>query len=257
MLLPSLVLLVALAQAQPTPATPANRPPAATDPATFTARTLSDAEATQALADFKAVPAKASLADRLAAIEALVRGSHANLVPVLDRTVRRDGAMVVRKKAAEALGWQPAKKAYPVVVALLESTEVCNDSELVAPLVTALARVGYASKDWQRLETLFRAGYGPERTGLQRAIIQLAATQKEKLAVPVLLENLDEPLPVDVHGASNPPAEYWEARWKAWRAWRDDVRNALMQITGQKFASAEEAQAWLRINGAKLGIKKF
>lgn len=257
MVLASLLLAATLGQAPPAPPAKDTPPAASVEPAAFTAVRFSDAEAAKAIADFKALPKKAALADRVAAVQALARGTHDTLVPVLDKIVRRDGSVVVRKTAAEALAWQPQKKAYAAVVALLDSKEVAECTELIEPLVTALARVGYSDKDWPRLDAFFRAGYGPERTGLQRAIIQLAAQHKEKLAIPVLLENLDEPKPTDIHGASNPPAEYWEARWKAWRVWRDDLKTAVQQITGQKFASAEEARAWLRVNGAKLGIKKY
>ncbi|MEZ5966675.1 MAG: hypothetical protein R3F56_22750 [Planctomycetota bacterium] len=253
--LASLLLAAAFAQAESTETS--QDKPAKAEPAAFVAVTYSDADARKALADFKTVSAKAPLVERMAAIDALVRGSHDDLVPALDKVVRRDASVAVRKRAAEALAWQPPKKAYPVVTALLASREVEQSIELVEPLVAALAKVGYASKDWPRLETYFRAGYGPDRTGLQRAIIALAAEHKEKLAVPVLLENFDEPKPADIHGASNPPAEYWEARWKAWRAWREEARAAVQAITGQKFGSADEARAWLKVNGAKLGIKKY
>lgn len=246
------LLLAAAVQADPPPTGPAQTEPASVPTVVFT-----DAEARKAIAEFKAVPAKAPLADRVAAVDALVRGRHEDLVPILDKVVRRDPSMAVRRKAAEALAWQPAKRAYPVVTALLASTEVTSSVELIGPLVATLARVGYRAQDWARLETFFRAGYGQDRTALQREIILLAAEHKEKQAVAVLLENFDEPIPEDIHGAANPPAEYWEARWKAWRVWRDDVRTALMAITGQKFGSAEEARAWLKANGAKLGIKKY
>jgi hypothetical protein len=257
MLLASLLVAAAVAQAESRPADARGSEPAATAAVGFPAVTFSDEDAKKALAEFKGVSGKAPLVERMAALDSLVRGSHASLVAVLDKLVRRDSAMAVRKKAAEALAWQPHKQAYPAVCRLLDSSEVTDNVELLAPLVTALAHVGYKSKDWKPLESLFRAGYAPERTGMQRAIIQLAGQHKETQAVALLLENLDEPIPVDVHGASNPPAEYWEARWKAWRSWREDVRTTLQKITGQKFGSAEEARAWLKVNGAKLKITSF
>lgn len=257
MVFATLLLAAAIAQAESPPASPAKPERVTAEPALFVAVTFTDAEATKAIAAFKAVSLKASLADRLAATETLVRGAHANLVPILEKVVRRDTSMAVRKKAAEALAWQPAKKAYPTIVALLDNRDVTESIELIAPLIAGLARVGYRDRDWPRLETLFRAGYDQDRTNLQRAIIVLAAEHKEKQAMPLLLENFDEPIPTDVHGASNPPAEYWEARWKAWRTWRDDVKAAVQEITGQKFASTDEAKAWLRVNGEKLGIRKY
>lgn len=248
-------LLLSLAGLQPPAVPQPGVSPPASVPTAVTASTFDDNQARAALAEWKKLPAKATLAERLGAVEALTRGAHETLVPVLDKLVRSDPSLAVRKKAAEALGQQPAKKAYPAVTKLLDDAAVTKTTELVEPLVRALGELGYTDKDWPRLETLFRAGYGQDRVGLQRAIIALADKHKEKAAVPVLLENLDEPIPSDEHGADNPPAEYWEARWKAWAVWRDEIRAALLSITGQKFGSAAEARAWLKMNGKKLGIK--
>ncbi len=71
----------------------------------------------------------------------------------------------------------------------------------------------------------------------------------------MLLNHIDEPAPVDVDAASNPPASYWEKRWKAWRLWRDDVKEALYALTGQRFSSGKEARTWIRVNGARQGLK--
>ena len=253
----SLLLAVVLAQGEPVPATDQKSAPPPAEPPVVVGKPLTDIEASQAVGEWKRVPAKAPLADRVAALEALVVGTHEALVPALDKIVRADGAMVVRKKAAEALAWQPQDKAYGAVTRLLDDGNIGRATELLEPLVKALARVGYQAKNWRRIETIFRAGYATNRIGLQRAIIQLVGQHKEKQALAMLLENYDEPVPTDPHGASNPPVEYWEARWKAWKTWREDVKTAVQSITGQKFASAEEARVWLRANGAKIGVKGF
>ena len=256
-MLSSLLLVAVLAQGEPPPgteqkpATPAKEAPA------VEAKVFTDLEAAQAIAAWKRVPAKASLADRVAALDGLVCGKHASLVPVLDKIVRSQDPIVVRKKAAQALAWQPDKKTYETVTDLLNDANIGRMPELLEPLIKALARVGYQSKNWARLDAIFRAGFAANRISLQRAIIQLAGEHKEKQALAVLLDNFDEPTPKDPTGASNPPVEYWEARWKAWKTWREDVKAAVQRITGQKFASSEEARAWLRANGAKLGVKGF
>jgi HEAT repeat protein len=248
-------LLLTLALLQQPPAAEPKPAAAPGEPAAIAVVKFDDSQARQALADFKKLPPKASLVDRVAAVEALARGTHETLIPIFDKLVRSDPSLAVRKKAAEALGWQPEKKAYVVVTKLLDDAAVTKTAELIEPLIRALAGLGYTAKDWKRLETFFRAGYGQDRIGLQRAIIALADKHKEKQAIAVLLDNLDEPLPKDEHGADNPPAEYWEARWKAWQVWRDELRAALQTITGQKFASEEEARAWLKVNASKLGVK--
>ncbi|HLU39190.1 MAG TPA: hypothetical protein VK081_07380 [Planctomycetota bacterium] len=254
----AVLLLASLAYAQQAenapPAAPKSAPPAAPAPPP---PAYTDRDAADAIARWKKVPAKAPLGERMAAIEELVRGTHASLVPVLDKVVRKDAAMSVRKKAAEALPWQPGKKTYAVVMALLGDEEIGKTPELAEPLVQGLRQIGYQPKDWDKLEKLFRAGYDARRIALQRAIVVLAGEQKEKEALALLLENFDEPMAADKHAADNPPQEYWEARWKAWKAWREEVKTAVQQITGQKFGTADEARAWLRTNAAKLGVKRF
>ncbi len=233
------------------------KPPVEAPPAAPAVKALTDAEARAAITAFNKIPDKAPLADRLAGIEALIAGSHETLVPVLEKTVRADSSLVVRKKAAEALGDQPEKKAYPSVVKLLAQSSVGDMPELAEPLVRSLTRVGYRDRDWERLEGLFRAGYETERVPVQRAVLALVREHKEKQAIHLLLDNLDEPLPTNVDHADNPPAEYWERRWKAWKVWRDDCKAALQAVTGQKFGTADEARAWLKRAGAKNGFKGF
>jgi hypothetical protein len=86
---------------------------------------------------------------------------------------------------------------------------------------------------------------------LQEAILGLAAQHKEKQSIELLLDNIDEPVPQNVDAANNPPASYWEARWKAWKAWREKVKDALFALTGQRFGSAAEARVWLAKNPLK------
>ena len=72
---------------------------------------------------------------------------------------------------------------------------------------------------------------------------------KEKQAWKLVVEHIDEPYPEEIDPLSNPPAEYWERRWKAWRIWRSDAKEALFAITGQRFSSKKEAKVWIRANG--------
>jgi hypothetical protein len=86
---------------------------------------------------------------------------------------------------------------------------------------------------------------------VQEAILELVIAHKETQALPMLLRNTDEPAPANVEAADNPPAEYWEARWKSWAVWKGKVKDALFELTGQRFTTAAEAQAWLKKNPLK------
>src|SRR5206468_3069566 len=81
-----------------------------------------------------------------------------------------------------------------------------------------------------------------------KSIVVRITLHKEKQAVDLLLKNIDEPQPTNVVELANPPAAYWEARWKAWKAWRARVKDALFALTGQRFSTASEARAWLQKN---------
>ena len=78
-----------------------------------------------------------------------------------------------------------------------------------------------------------------------------------------LCNELSAPEPANVNSASNPPAGYWEERWKVWNAIRGDVAWALKEITGQAFRPAEgehagdtkKALEYIKEHKKELGLK--
>lgn len=192
------------------------------------------------------------LARRLQALEALARGRHHLLIRPLAKLVVSDPAVTMRRRAARALAVQPPAKARAVLVRLLEHEKVLETPAVLAEVVRALSSTGYVPRDWPGLERLFERDFAAAYVPVQKALLELIAAHREAGAWKLLLRHLDEPRPVDVHSPANPPASYWEKRWKAWRAWRGMVREALYAITGQRFSSAAEARAWAEDNPAKL-----
>ena len=67
-------------------------------------------------------------------------------------------------------------------------------------------------------------------------------------AVPALIELIREPIPVNKDDAANPPASYWEARYKLWHASEGWARWALKEITGKEYRTHREWAAWLKKN---------
>ena len=216
---------------------------------------LSDREARTVVATFKksARDKEARLAQRVKAVQALGKGRHKLLVKPLATAARKDPSMTVRKTAAQLLGHQPEKEARRALLKLIEGKD--RPPEVLAPLITSLSSAGYQSRDWKKLEDLFALDFNEKYTAVQQAILKLVTAHKEKKAWKLLIEHIDEPAPVEIEPLSNPPAEYWERRWKAWRVWRSDAKEALFVITGQRFSSKQEAKAWIRENGAKVGLK--
>ena len=213
---------------------------------------LSDRDARTAVRDFKrAIKGKRSMAERMKAVDALAIGANKAMVAPLSTVIAGDKSVLVRKRAAEVLSLQPAKQAQPAILRLLDGKKGKPAPPVMASLVEGLSRLGYRPKDWKMIEKMFVLDYAAERGLLLEAILDLVIAHKETKAIGMLLDNLDEPAPEDVDSPSNPPASYWEARWKAWRVWRPRVKEALFVVTGQKFSTAQEARNWLRKNPIK------
>jgi len=235
--------------------TPAGQPaPTATPPAAQAAplRPISDKDA-KTLVDAFARSGKQqlSLADKVRAVEELAKGANKLLVRPLAQVVLFEKSVVVRKRAAELLALQPATDANPAILQLLKNADVIKVPAVAAELLRGLQHTGYQSKQWKDIEPLFEQDYAQEHVPLQESILDLVTVQKEKQAIELLLRNLDEPIPKNVDVLENPPASYWEARWKAWTAWRSKVKDALFTLTGQRFSTAAEAREWLAKNSHK------
>ena len=195
-----------------------------------------------------------SLAQRVQQVEALATMQHKLLVKPLADLVRNDKALTVRKAAARGLAKQLPGDAHPTLVALLKEDPIKDAPEVAAVVVEGLAGPAYTGADWEAIEPMFERDFTPVRIPLQQAILKIAKEHKEKLALKLLLKHLDPPIPEDVDTGSNPPADYWEKRWKAWKVWKGDVSDAVFAITSQRFATSKEAKAWLKVNGKRLGL---
>lgn len=229
------------------PAVPVSAAPKAPEPVPA----IDDRAAKAVLDEFtKVMKTATSMAERGRAVDALGKGANKQLVKPLAALVETEKSVIVRKRAAELLGLQPAADANPALRKLLKSPKVTSPAVQQA-IVKALMFCGYQSAQWADLADLFEKDYAAECVPLQETLLHLIDLHKEKQAIPLLLRNLDEPAPTDVHAGNNPPAAYWEARWKAWKAWREQVKAVLFTLTGQRFSSAKEAKEWLDKNPGK------
>jgi len=95
------------------------------------------------------------------------------------------------------------------------------------------------------VETRMTASYAPD---LVKAAVHYLGQMKTKSAVPQLVEMIREPYPENPNDGNNPPASYWEARYKIWLASEGWVRWALKEITGQEYRTHREWAAWLDAN---------
>ena len=218
---------------------------------------VEDGQARDIVRDFKKAfdPRRGDLRSQLEAVETLAKGKNDKFLRPLTDAILESRHATVRNRAAEILAVQPPKPTVRLTLKLLANDKVKKHRTVVARLVRTLSANGYESRHWELLEDLFGKDYEASNVPVQIAILDLATEHKEVEAIDTLLANLDEPIPANPNSPSNPPAEYWEARWKAWQKWRENVKQALLAITGQRFSTAEEAKTWLRKNGRKIGYK--
>jgi hypothetical protein len=243
-------LLASLLCWQTPEATPAKPDtPAVAVAAPAVVETWDDKTAKAALAEFAAATkGTPSMAQKNQALEKLATGSHPQLLKPLVDIVEKDKSVVLRKRAAQLLANQPPKEANTTIRKLLKNTRIASYPQINAELIRGLARCGYDGKQWKEIADLFEQDYNPECVPLHEALLDLIIAHKERQAIPLLLRNIDEPASKDPDAADNPPQEYWEARWKSWSAWKGKVKDALFAITGQRFSTAAEAEAWLKNN---------
>lgn len=231
------------------PAPPAPAPDTAPPAAKPAVVALDDRTAKEAVKDLElALKDTASLADKNRALDKIADRSHERLLKPLATLIEKEKSVLLRKRAAVLLRNHPPALANPAIRKLLANPRVQGHPGVAAELVRSLAACGYTAKQWSEIQGLFEVDYHAERVPLHEALLDLITQHKEKQAVDLLLRNLDEPVPENEHDASNPPAEYWEARWKAWAIWKGKVQEALFAITGQRFSTAAEARAWLAKN---------
>lgn len=246
------LLLSVLVWQEPKPVAPPRATPAVAEVKRPPVVEWDDKTAKQALDELqKALKGTPNLAQRTAALVPLATGSNAQLVRPLARIVETDKAIVVQQQAVDLIGNQPAGVANPALRRLLDNKRVADQPAVLAAIVRALARCGYDKTQWRDVADLFERSYDEAFVPLHEAVLALVIEHKETQAVALLVRNLDEPVPKDVDAAHNPPAAYWKARWGAWAVWRDKVKDALFAITGQRFSTAAEAQAWLDKNPLK------
>ncbi len=189
-------------------------------------------------------------------VQALVQKAHPSFVAPLLKLAEKDQSKLVRAAAVEALGKLDFPQARKALLRILGGKSLVKDPLVLLAALDALDRLGYRPVFFRPLLGLFERTWDMLSPGVpQQKIIRLFSKGKEKRAFRFLVDHLDEPRPKDVNAPSNPPASWWEKRWKAWHFWRGDVKGALKEITGVEFSRAEFYKKWARRMGRKKGIK--
>ena len=89
------------------------------------------------------------------------------------------------------------------------------------------------AKQYDEVERIWKMA--PNAAAMNAVTGYFTAVRTDKRPCKLLATWLDEPRAASVHDASNPPAGWWESRWKLWQATKGGAAAALKAITGQTF----------------------
>jgi hypothetical protein len=223
-------------------------PPPAAAPKAEAPRTLTDAEAAPLLEGLKKVGKAKAWADASPAFESLAGVTHPDLEPALAKHLGHAVKEVAIRSATE-IGKRPGPK---TGAALWKGwTLAVNDKrpEVRGAILAAMgaAKIPLDAKQYVDVEALWRKA--PDAQTMVGIATYFLAIGTDKRPSRLLAEWLDEPRAGgNVEDGTNPPAEWWEARWKTWNAVKGVVADALKAITGQAFHSSDEAKEWFRKN---------
>jgi hypothetical protein len=261
---------VAMARADDPKPPPGGAKPAAMDgnPADAPAEPAKEANAKpaplEAIDDAKAAPLSEGLKkamrmrnaiEALPALEAIAKVTNPAFEPLLLKLTTHL-AKDVAIRAAQMLADRPSEK---LVGSLWRQGWLAsiNDKrpEVRGAILATLGRLGAKldAKQYDEVESLWRQAASDEILIGIAKFFEAAKTDKRPCRL--FAEFLDEPRAGNVNDGSNPPAGYWETRWKQWQAVLPAVNDALHAITGQTFHSTADAKAWFQANEKTFGFK--
>lgn len=168
----------------------------------------------------------------------------------------------VQAASAAVLGMHAEPKIGKALLAAFEKKGLVSDKpRAAAAIVYAMGRGGY--RDAQ--DAVFSEYKRYRDKDVLKACVRYMGQVKvdDFGAVRALCEALAAPQPGNVDAAFNPPASYWEERWRKWQYVRRDVSWSLREITGQTFQPAESegpgdsrrALEYVKEHQRELGLK--
>jgi len=175
----------------------------------------------------------------------------------------------VALRAAEMLSWQKpenAKDAKKLGKAIWKKsfTDRKNHKRYTVQGAGALAAaaveggVPLDNNRFKDVERLWRTVVGDPREANAPAIISVCEyvrLTEDKRLCRQLAEEIDEPGATAVNSPTNPPAAWWERRWKMWKQYKADVVETLEDLTEQSFKDTASAKAWFKENEKEFGFR--
>ncbi|MHC4224925.1 MAG: hypothetical protein ACYSX0_07545 [Planctomycetota bacterium] len=126
-------------------------------------------------------------------------------------------------------------------------------TNVICALLVGMGRLEYTSKKAYKVAADW---YGKKNMEALKASARYFGYIQSKRSFRLLAEKLDYPRPEKVDDPENPPAEWWEERYKEWESYVPQIRWALGRIVpGETFETTKEAKDWAKAEGAEHGIK--
>ena len=196
----------------------------------------------------------------LAALEAVTEFHHEDFVkPMLKLTLHKSGT--VAATAAKMLIERVDEKGWKSLWKNAFSQKVNKKRYAVRSIVVVgmgrkgmeldKKKYGDVEKDWRFMVGNPKASFA----GPLANYTNYFRLTKDKRHCRKLAEELDEPGATNVNSPSNPPAEWWERRWKMWKPMHTYVVRCLKELTGQEFDSHQQAKEWFEANEKTFGFK--
>jgi hypothetical protein len=231
-------------------------------PATTALHDATDEEAKPIVEGLKTAARKRKREDAMPLLDAVGALRHPEFERPLVQLLQHPDAAVARR-AAELLEPRVGALDAKAATALWKAgwMHPLNDKRhaIQAKTLRILARGGVTldRKQHDDVAKLWRRHLGNPEASVVGVLLDIAwyyEHTKDKRLCRLLAEELDEPQPADVNSPTNPPASWWEARWKAWKELKPAVVSALRSITGQEFDKTDEAKRWFKMNERTFGF---
>lgn len=234
----------------------ADEPPAMAEPdkagAKPALKVLTSTEAAPLLEKLKAAAKAKAAEEAIAAIAAIAGTTHPDFEPALAKLLAHSLAPVA-EKAAEAIGERAGPKTGATLWKGYMHATNAKRHEVKGAILAAMgaAKAPLDDKQYDEALSVWRLAATPEAMVGFALYFERIRTDKRPCKIFALW--LDEPRPANVNDGSNPPASYWEARWKLWNKTKPNAVSALKAITGQTFETTADARKWFKDN-PKFGV---
>ncbi len=136
---------------------------------------------------------------------------------------------------------------------LLGTLKTEKRTDIVCAAIVGMGRLGFDSK--AAVNEVMKY-FQRDTKETHKAATRYLGYIKYKPAFRILAEKLEEPVAKNPNDPTNPPASWWEERWKEWNTNVPYTRWALSQLVeGETFEQAKEAKEWAESEGKKHGIE--